>query len=240
MTPALSRRALLAAVALPAAAKTSTLCGLKFEVLRHGHGRRRYLRIHGDESTAAQALRVHMRTARGIAYIVTNPERIVTIAGGRVDPNRMFSRAGADRSYRALNPAWTDGQVTAALDWLDRERPRLLKALLPPAGGLLFAVHNNAHGYSAETEIPISQATSLPRRAEPHEFFLATDRADYALLARGPYNVLLQNDAKGEDDGSLSRLCASRGVRYVNLEAGIGKLDLQKEMMDWLERTLPE
>lgn len=240
MPPAVSRRALLAALTLPAHAGHQTLCGLTFEVLRHGRGRRRYLRIHGDETTAAQALRAHMRTARGTAYLVTNPARIVTIAGGQLDPNRMFSRTGAERSYRRLNPDWTDAQVQPALDWLDRERPGLLQVLLPPRGGLIFALHNNARGYSMEDEIPISQQTALPRRRQPHEFFLATDPADFALLANGPYNVLLQNAAKGDDDGSLSRLCASRGVRYVNLEVQIGKLDLQKEMMDWLERTLPE
>ncbi|MGC4056083.1 MAG: hypothetical protein QM757_45335 [Paludibaculum sp.] len=243
MRPVLTRRSFLAAAtsaSLPAHAARKTVCGVPLEILKHGRGRRRYLRIHGDETTAAEALRAHLQTARGTGFIVDNPKRNILIAGGLLDPNRMFSRLGAERSYRRLNPKWTETELTPALDWLDRERPRLISTLLPPKGGLLFAVHNNARGYSMEDEIPISQQTSLARRDAPHEFFLVTDAADYALLAKGPYNVLLQNEAKGEDDGSLSRLCGRLNVRYVNLEVGLGKLDAQKEMMAWLERTLPE
>ncbi|WP_321475160.1 hypothetical protein [uncultured Paludibaculum sp.] len=243
MPRVLSRRTFVAASALsclPLEASEKTLCGVTLEIIRHGRSRRRYLRIHGDETTAAQALREHLRTARGTGFLVTNPKRNITIAGGLLDPNRMFSREGAERSYRRLNPKWTDTELPPALAWLDRERPKLIHTLLPPKGGLLFAVHNNARGYSMEEEIPISQQTALPHRDTPHEFFLVTDPADYARMAQGPYNVLLQNEPKGEDDGSLSRLCGRLGVRYVNLEVGIGKLAVQKEMMAWLERTLPE
>jgi hypothetical protein len=216
------------------------LAGIEFKRLSNQPSRRRYLRIHGNEETAGQALTEHMRTRAGIAYLVTNKERNVAIAGGRIDPNRLFSREGADASLRRLNPDWTPIEITKALDWLDSERPNLLAAILPPGGELLFAVHNNSQGYSVEDEIPISQRTSLPRRAEPHEFFLATDPRDYQRLAAGPYNVVLQNDPAGPDDGSLSRLCAKRGIRYVNLEVASGKLAMQREMMEWLENTLPE
>lgn len=121
----------------------------------------------------------------------------------------------------------------------DRLRPALLRALLPPPGGLLVAAHNNGPGYSVEDEARISERVSLKRRAEPHEFFLAVDPDDYERIARGPYNVVLQQNAKGEDDGSLSRLAARRGVRYVNLEVGAGKTEIQKEMLAWLESALP-
>ncbi|MBI5083933.1 MAG: hypothetical protein HZB13_04975 [Acidobacteria bacterium] len=181
-----------------------------------------------------------MRARRGVAFSVTGGNRLVKVAGGVLDPNRMYSRAGAEKSYRRLNPEWSHAEIQRALDWLDRARPKLVKALLPPKGGLLFALHNNARGYSAEDEVGISQAGSLPRRAEPHEFFLATNVEDYKLLSKGPYNVVLQSSPEGEDDGSMSRLCARLGVRYVNLEVGAGKLELQKEMMNWLENTLPE
>jgi len=124
------------------------LAGIEFKRLSNQASRRRYLRIHGNEETARQALTEHMRTRAGIAYLVTNKERNVPIAGGRIDPNRLFSREGADASLRRLNPDWTPIEITKALDWLDSERPNLLAALLPPGGELLFAVHNNSQGYS--------------------------------------------------------------------------------------------
>jgi len=49
---------------------------------------------------------------------------------------------------------------------------------------------------------------------------------------------VLQHSAPPSDDGSLSRLAAARGLRYVNLEVGIGHSGRQKEMLDWLEWSL--
>jgi hypothetical protein len=46
--------------------------------------------------------------------------------------------------------------------------------------------------------------------------------------------MVLQNLAPKEDDGSLSRLAARRGLRYVNIEAAHGNFQKQSEMLDWL------
>ena len=40
------------------------------------------------------------------------------------------------------------------------------------------------------------------------------------------------------DDGSLSRLCAREGARYVNIEAGLGQEAKQKAMLAWVEQAL--
>jgi hypothetical protein len=47
--------------------------------------------------------------------------------------------------------------------------------------------------------------------------------------------VVLQRSAPKEDDGSLSRLAARRGVRYINLEVTLGERAKQEEMLGWLE-----
>jgi len=234
------RRFLLSAVALaPAPAKSVRLADIEFQVLRNGRAARRYLLIHGNEQTAREVLTEHLQRFKGTAHLVAGRQRIVTAFGGRIDPNRLFSREGAARSYRRYNPTWSEAELTAALNQLDRARPKLLKALLPKGGALIIAVHNNSEGYNVKEEAPISDAVHLPRPAEPHEFFLASSRSDFELLAKGPFNAVLQANPKGEEDGSLSRLCARRGIRYVNLEAALGKADIQREMLEWLEKTLP-
>jgi hypothetical protein len=201
---------------------------------------RRYLLIHGDEQTARETLVAHMTRHKGVAHLVTGSTRVVEIHGARFDPNRIFSSEGARKSLARLNPGMSAESAEKALSYLDRRRGDLLRALLPPRGGLLIAVHNNASGYSVKSEAPISNRVSLPRPDSPHEFFLATHPEDFAILAQGPYNCVLQSDAGGDDDGSLSRLCARLGVRYVNLEVGLGKRDVQAEMLEWLDRQLPE
>lgn len=215
-----------------------TFAGVRFEVLRRGRADVRYLQIHGNEETARQVLTAHLRTHPGIAYLVAGHTRNVPVPAGVIDPNRMFSRVGAEASLRKLNPSWSNGQLAAALARLDRIRGQLVSALTPPPGGLVFALHNNSEGYSVRDEVPISDAVSLKDPGNPHEFFLATSLDDYAVLAQSSYNVVLQSRKPAEDDGSLSRLAARRGIRYVNLEVGLGKAARQKEMLEWATAKL--
>ena len=216
-----------------------SLNGAHFRILRNGHSKRRYLVIHGDEETARAVLTRFIDTHDGIAYIIQSHTRNVPIEGGEIDPNRMFSRVGAGASLKSLNPAWTPQQLDAALALLDRGRPHLVKALFPPRGGLLVALHNNSEQYSVADEQPISDAVSLREPSNPHAFFLCTDPSDFRTLATSPYNVVLQQKIQQTDDGSLSRLAAGSGVRYVNLEVRMGSSERQTEMLRWLDRNLP-
>lgn len=219
--------------------RTLAIAGMRFGIQRHGRSRRRYLWIHGDERTARDVLLKHLETARGTAFLTTSAARQFTLSGGRIDPNRMFSRQGAAANLKTLNPRWDSAQTVAALDRLDRERERFVRAILPPPGGLLIAVHNNTRGYSVRDEVPISDRVSLADPEHPNDFMLATDAADFERLARSPYNVVLQNAAPKDDDGSLSRLAAKRGARYVNIEAARGQYERQREMLAWVEKNLP-
>ncbi|MBI4873830.1 MAG: hypothetical protein HY822_04260 [Acidobacteria bacterium] len=214
--------------------RSLALAGMRFRIVRRGRSDRRYLWIHGDERTARDVLLEHLKTARGTAYLTTSLERTFPLLGGRIDPNRMFSRAGAAKNLRALNPQWTAAQLDAALNRLDRDRERFLRAILPPPGGLLIALHNNARGYSVRDEVPISDRVSLADPDHPNNFMLVTDPADFERLARSSFNVVLQNTAPIDDDGSLSRLAARRGVRYLNIETRLGDAKSQREILKFV------
>ncbi len=210
----------------------------RFQIVRHGEDRRHYFWVHGNERTAHDVLLAHMQSVRGRAFLVENRVRNIPVNGGLLDPNRMFSRVGAEKNLRSLNPSWTDAQVRLVLDVLDADRGRFLNAVLPKGGKLLVASHNNGPGYSVNDEVPISDAVSLNDAEHPHEFMLCTIRSDFERLSNSPFNVVLQNAAPKEDDGSLSRLAAERGIRYVNIEAGLGNAERQRAMLDWVERAL--
>jgi hypothetical protein len=219
--------------------RSIAIAGMKFRIERRGRSSRRYLWIHGDERTARDVLLAHLKTARGTAFLTTSAARGFPLAGGQIDPNRMFSREGAARNLKALNSGWSAGQLNAALGRLDRDRARFVRAILPPPAGLLIAVHNNARGYSVRDEVPISDRVSLPDPEHPNNFMLATDAADFERLSRSPFNCVLQQTGPKDDDGSLSRLAARRGVRYVNIEARLGEFERQREMLAWIEKNLP-
>ncbi len=219
--------------------RTLTIAGMRFKIERRGRSRRRYLWIHGDERTARDVLLKHLKDARGTAFLTTSAQRQFALPGGRIDPNRMFSREGAAANLKMLNPGWSSGQIAAVLNRLDRDREYFVRSILPPPGGLLIAVHNNRRGYSVKEEVPISDRVSLADPEHPNDFMLATDPSDFERLARSPFNVVLQNAAPKTDDGSLSRLMAKRGVRYVNIEVWLGEFDRQREMLAWVEKNLP-
>jgi hypothetical protein len=215
------------------------LAGAEFRVVRRGRSPNRYLHIHGNEETARRVLDDRLVSTPGTYFLIRNNVRNVPVRGGQLDPNRMFSRTGAEANLKRLNPKWSPAEIARTLGDLDRGRNKLLHALLPPPGGRLVALHNNSAGYSVRDEVEISDRTSLRQPDDPHAFFLCTSPDDYAILAASPYNVVLQQHGPKDDDGSLSRLAARRGVRYINLEVGLGNFARQKEMLDWLERRLP-
>jgi len=233
------RREFLGAISLPFfRPRHMNMAGAKFRIIRNGRSKRRYLLIHGNEETARQVLLRHMETQEGIAYVVESRTRTAPVAGLKVDPNRMFSRVGAQTSLERLNRDAEEGVVARAMAELDRGREHMVHALTPPRGGLTIALHNNSAGYSVTDEVPISDETSLREPRNPHAFFLCTDPKDFEVLKTSPYNVVLQRNAPKTDDGSLSRQAAARGFRYVNLEVGLGQADRQMEMLRWLEWNL--
>jgi hypothetical protein len=216
--------------------RTIDLSGVRFRVLRYAHSPRRFLVIHGDEDTARDVLTTYMNDHNGVAYVVTGRDRNVEIQSLKIDPNRMFSREGAERSIRSLNPNTGPAQLIALLDYLDREREKFLKHLIPPKGSRLFALHNN-RDYSVQDELASSDRTSIKQPAQPRNFFLCTDPKDFEVLRQSPFNVVLQSKPD-PDDGSLSRLAARRGFRYINLECAIGEYEAQLERVRWLDDRL--
>jgi hypothetical protein len=215
-----------------------TMAGISFHVVRNGSSPHRYLHIHGNETTAREVVMEQVKAHGGKALVIDSETRYVPLGPGRIDPNRMFSSEGASRNLRMLNPGWTEAQIANGALALARDRNKFLHAIRPPKGGRIVALHNNSSGYSVESEVAISDRTSLKDAKNPHEFFLATDPSDFDILAASPFNVVLQNTAPKDDDGSLSRLAARLGIRYVNLECALGKIERQRELLGWLEQNV--
>jgi hypothetical protein len=215
-----------------------TIAGIRFHEIRKGD-RRRYLWIHGDEVTAREVLSRWMENgANGRAFFIHSDQRNVSVEGGSIDPNRMWSRSGAEASLRSLNPEWSGDKIRDVLNKLDEGREGVLRRILPSSGQVLIVLHNNGPAYSVKDETGISDAVAMQAPESPDEFMLCTSRVDFELLAGGPFNVVLQHKAPPSDDGSLSRLCAARNVRYVNIEAAHGNAEGQRRMLEWAEAVL--
>jgi hypothetical protein len=208
----------------------------RFRIVRNRRSTRRYVLLNGDADATRQLLLHHMESQRGTAYLIEGTTREVAIAGGKLDPNRMFSRAGAEDSLRSLNPGWNQGQLAAALDQLDRQREKLLDVLFPPDRGLLIAMGG---GGSSVSDVPAAgDRRSLPQPDNRQAFYLCTDATDYPALAASPYNVVLAGPVRARDDGSLERRAAARNICFLQIEAAPSDAAAQRDMLAWAEAHL--
>ncbi len=222
---------------LSALKKPLSIGGIRFEVEKNGGSKRRYLHIHGNETTARDVLKEHAKSQKGLYYFVVSDKRNVLVGECLIDPNRMFTDAGARKSLERWNKGKSPAQIDASLALLAKDRDAFVKAVTPPRGGLLIAMHNNSEGYSIKDEVSISDRVHMPEEANPRDFMLVTNEKDFEIIAKGPYNACLQKSVR-TDDGSFSVLANSRAIRYVNIEAALKNHDKQKAMIGFLEQVL--
>ena len=212
---------------------------IEFKVVNKGKSDKKYIWLHGDEQTARMALEYHLNIYGGTGFFIKNNLRDVSFYGGLIDPNRIFSSYGAKKNIHKYNPQWSAIKKQEVLDAIDKDRPSFLNAIFPSNGGLLIALHNNYKGYNIYQEISISDSTSIKKDQNPRDFYLCTNREDFNLLAKSPYNVVLQEKSPKKDNGSLSWAAINNNVRYINIETRLGWLSVQKRMLAYVEKNLP-
>ena len=78
----------------------------------------------------------------------------------------------------------------------------------------------------------------IKKDENPRDFVLCTNANDYQKLKDGPYNVVLQNRMKKNNNGSLSWAAIEHGVRYINIETRLGWLSQQRKMLQFVEKKL--
>ena len=111
----------------------------------------------------------------------------------------------------------------------------------------MIALHNNSEGqYSAlsyeKGAIYGSDAAAvfIADGTDPDDFFFVTETAVFDAIRGRGYNVVLQDNRRVSDDGSLSVYCGRAGVRYINVEAQHGHLEQQVAMLLALQGVLEE
>ena len=198
-----------------------------------------YCNLHDDENTAVEAGVIALRSLPGrLVELQHGGKRDITfrLDGGSfaVDPNRIFTTAGIEQTLAKLSRRRTP-QAERAVERFAKE---LVSIYAIERTSTVIALHNSTKGaYSA-----LSYAKGGPFASDaadvfikdgndPDDFFFVTEPAVFGALRRRGYNVVLQDNRRVTDDGSLSVYCARAGVRYVNIEAQHGHRDQQVAMI---------
>ena len=217
-----------------------------FAVHATDRSRLAFLVLHANERTAVEAGLEVLRTRKGrLVELQAQRRRLVTFEldgqTWRLDPNRIFTEAGAEATLQEHSGS-APPEVLA-------EVQKFASAVLATfeVGSLqtIVTLHNNSEGeYSAASYLPEGElaldaaAVHLPPEADPDDFFFVTDPDLYAGLAEEGFPVVLQDNERAADDGSLSVWAARQGVPYVNVESQHGHRERQIEMLEALLRRL--
>lgn len=200
-----------------------------------------WVHMHEDEQTALTVAREAVEVYGGrLVYLKHAQTRNVVVfedsISHRIDPNRMFSPVGIDSSLMRINGVMHPEAKATAL----RLAAAYIEAGRLETATYLITLHNNGDGsFSVLSYLPDgAYATEAADVAafdahDPDDFYIVTEAGDFAYLAEGRYNTVLQASSPS-DDGSLSVWSASRGIRYVNIEAQHGHEEVQRGMMHFL------
>lgn len=195
-----------------------------------------FFNLHNNEQTSVKAIKEVLKNQRG--------EYLGLLSGGtrelvlkqksksiRLDPNRIFSRIGIEKTlknYGCLTPFninLVDSLGKAILHQLSNVK-------------LLVALHNNTGvGYSAKTILNsnakehVAAEIFINPENDENDFFYVTEKSKFDYLKSCGYNVVLQDNTRIKDDGSLSVYCGRKKISYINIECESGHLKEQIEMI---------
>lgn len=196
-----------------------------------------FVHLHSNETTAAEVAQA-ISAKRGIPFVQirNGKERLIPFRlasdAYRFDPNRMFSDSGIRNTLSLYNHS-TDAAFSAVRVFRDT-----VLALLD-TGKIIVALHNNTNERFSilsyrEKDMPVH----INSQKDPDDFFLTNDGEIFNRLRSLDYNVVLEDAAKVEDDGSLSLYCSRQNIRYVNVETEHGHRQEQMQMVEVLLQLL--
>jgi hypothetical protein len=197
------------------------------------------LNVHHDETTsvAAGLTNLNQRGGRLIEFVHPGGRLMMFNLDGQkyfIDPNRIFSDAGIKATLEKYS-TWSRPAQAAVKSFA----AEYLKYFALDQEPVIIALHNVTDGvFSINSFLPdgehgaASTETCVSPRRDKFDFFYATDRRFYDRLKARDFNVTLQDNKNAPDDGSLSVYFARKGIPYLNIEAEMGHLAQQIEMVN--------
>jgi hypothetical protein len=211
---------------------------IQVKIFQYGNARDKvYINLHDDEMTAINGAKKLLEKKGGYLIKIENyrTRNIRFKLDGKyytIDPNRMFSRIGIQRSLIIFG-----NTSPKAVDEIEKFANHILQ-MIPANPSWIIALHNNTNGkYSINSYMPggdkekDAKEFHVNQELDADDFFLTTDSVLYDRLAAQKYNTIWQDNEKAKKDGSLSIYCGERNIHYVNCETEHGRQPEYDEMI---------
>lgn len=205
-----------------------------------------FISLHDNEATSVDGSKRILESRGGLLIqIGNNSKRNITFRlDGRsytFDPNRIFSRNGIELTLKRF-----DNTGDKAATEIEVFADRLLQ-LIPKNSFCVIALHNNTNNdFSVQDYLPGKEKATdasqinIGTGKDADDFFLTTDSLLFQLLSAQDYNIILQDNQKATQDGSLSVYFGEKNIRYINCETEHGKLKQYEEMLGVAVQCLEE
>jgi len=206
-----------------------------------------YISLHDDENTAVGAIESQLDCNFNGRFVELNHsgERLVKFKlGGEnyiFDPNRIFTPTGVKASLEKYSKYNAD-----AAKIVESFGAFIVDSLLKEAE-MVVAIHNNGNnGYSIldYKKGGVYQADAadvfINEDADVDNFLYVTEKHFFDVFKNNNFNVILQNNSKVTDDGSLSVYCGLNNKKYINIEAQDGELVTNIKMIKFTNKILSD
>jgi len=199
-----------------------------------------FIHLHANETTALNAVRQFLERNKGsLFYVKQRAERNISLVLNdsifQFDPNRMFTSAGRKAN---LSP------YSAAADSVVKMFANEIVSELH-SYRMIISVHNNtpsnfsisSYKKGGEFEGEASRVY-INRKMDEDDFVFTTDENIFDKCRKQKLNVVLQDNVRRTDDGSLSVYCSNVKLSYVNIEAEFGHADQQLKMLQFIYQAV--
>lgn len=198
-----------------------------------------FISLHSNETTAQQVVSNYLKRNSGTFIVLQNKkQRLVkfSIANASYifNPNRIFTLKGIQLTLRrngSYSP-YAAGEIKKLALFITNKLSKAKTAV---------AVHNNTNGkfsilsYMRKGKLFInSKGRNYNPTIDPDDFFLTTCPQIFKKLKARGFNVVLQDNLRVFDDGSLSVFYRKTANCYVNIEAQHGHAVEQAKMLSAL------
>lgn len=203
-----------------------------------------YFNMHDDENTSVEAAKVVADKFGGtVIELKHSGERLIDFKlnnkNYKIDPNRIFTKIGISKTLDNYGDTTPEAEAE-----VDKFAKKLVSDFLKQSD-VIVALHNNSNDeYSAKNyekgkknETDAAKVFIDPAN-DVDDFFFVTEEKHFNKLKEKGFNVILQDNAKVTDDGSLSVYCGNEKITYINVEAQHGHLVQQIKMLEALREVL--
>jgi uncharacterized protein YaiI (UPF0178 family) len=203
-----------------------------------------FINVHENESTSVEAAGSLLNDIGGKMMVLKhNKSRYISFYIGNkkyiIDPNRIFTKKGIDATLKNLGPhsAEAANEVAAFAQ-------HILTNFVD-GKSLVVALHNNTdENYSIASylkggdEARNAADVFINAAMDKDDFIVTTDSSLFRRIKERNINVVLQDNKRAVDDGSLSIYAARKNIPYLNIEAQSGHLKEQIQMLEAIKDVL--